>query len=774
MPPGRRTELTLGSLRTYNSSPSGDGLSGLSLVFHPRGLAMMRWFGLDDIASARATLVGAVVVAAIVGVGCSSSIAVADDTPPGELARIGRVLKITLPIVGDTDRLVKQFVDKSLTNARKNNQRPALIFQFEVPPGQDQYGRGSQFGASLELARYLSSEALNEATTVAYLPRSIQGHAVLVAIACDEIIMAPDASIGAAGVDEATIGDFMIEGYREIANRRRTVPVELALGMLDPAREVLDVETDVSREFVTPEGLEKLRENRTIAETKVVIASGEPGQFTGQQARQLGFVSYLASDRRAAARALELPPEAVEEDLALADTWRAARIDLRGPLDAAKIDQAQRMIDNAVRQRSANFLCVWIDSPGGSPADSIRLANYLADLSPGKVRTVAYIPSQARSDAALVALACDQVVMTPAAVLGGAGAHELSQIEVDAVTQNLREHLAPAKSRSWSLPAAMFDRTLGVYEVTRQGVKEYFCDAEREEQPTPDEWTRGAAVTTEGALFQASGVEADHFRLADHTVDNVAELRAIYGLEDDPTLVEPRWADLLVQMLATPAMAGLLLMIGGAAIYAEMHSPGVGLGGFVATVCFVVFFWSHFLGGTAGWLEVALFIAGVACLALEVFVLPGFGIFGLGGGALVVVSLILAGQTFILPQNEYQLGQLRASLLVVAGASLGIVAAAVLMNRWLPRAPILNQVMLAPLSDEAKKQLDRSESLVDFGRLLNQRGVTTTPLMPGGKARFGDEVVNVIAEGEFVSPQTTIVVVAVHGYRVMVKAVEET
>ena len=68
---------------------------------------------------------------------------------------------------------------------------------------------------------------------------------------------------------------------------------------------------------------------------------------------------------------------------------------------------------DAIQQQGVNFICLWIDSPGGSPADSVRLANFLADLSPSKVRTVAYIPSEARSDAAVVALACDQVVMAP-------------------------------------------------------------------------------------------------------------------------------------------------------------------------------------------------------------------------------------------------------------------------------------------------------------------------------------------------------------------------
>ena len=71
----------------------------------------------------------------------------------------------------------------------------------------------------------------------------------------------------------------------------------------------------------------------------------------------------------------------------------------------------------------------------------------------------------------------------------------------------------------------------------------------------------------------------------------------------------------------------------------------MGIGGFVSAVAFMLFFWSKFLHGTAGWLEVLLFLGGVCFLLLEVLVLPGFGIFGLGGGAMILASLVLASQT---------------------------------------------------------------------------------------------------------------------------------
>ncbi|MBN1908193.1 MAG: hypothetical protein JW818_00505 [Pirellulales bacterium] len=700
-----------------------------------------------------------------------------DDNAEGERKRLGRSLKITLPITAQTQNRVERFVERTLTEARQKQFQPVLIFELTVPPGQEDFGQGSPLGVTSDLAKFLSGETTTAAHTVAYIPQPIQGHAVLLAMACDEIIMSPEASIGSAGIDEKIIDESILQTYRQIASRRRTVPVELALGMVDPSREVFEVETDVEgTKFVTPKELEELRKVQTIKRgPDKIVSAGEAAQFTAEQARKLGFVSALASNRTELARALGLPPEAVEEDLRLADAWKAVRIDLRLPINADQIDKAQRLIDDAIAKQGANFICLWIDSAGGSPADSMRLATHLAlDLPRDKVRTVAYVPGLARSDAALIALGCDQIVLGPNAVLGGLGNHTFTREEIATYGDMIRQKLAPAKSRSWSLPLAMIDPNLEVFRYSRQGVDEYFCEAEWKEQPAHEEWVKGPMVEKElrGEPFKAKGAEAITYRLADHVVDNFTQFREIYGLEDDPALSELSWADVLVDALKHRGVGILLVILGFTALYFEFHVPGVGIGGFVAMVCFLLFFWGQFLGGTAGVLEIILFLAGVACILLEIFVFPGFGIFGLGGGALVIGSLVLASQTFIWPQNRYQMAEFQSSLMMVGGAIVGIVALAVLMNRWLPQAPVLGKVMLNPLSADEKEQLHRSESLVDYVDLVGQRGITTTQLTPSGKARFGDRLVDVISDSELIEPNVAIVVVEVHGSRVMVEPVD--
>ena len=695
----------------------------------------------------------------------------ATKTPP----TIGRFIRVPLPINGQTFERTRRMARKAMDRAKKENVRLVLVFEFSPSNGNKDAGRGSEFGAAHDLANFLSSEELNAVRTVAYVPRSLEGHAVLAVLACQEIVMAQDASIGTAGIDEKTITPTLRSAYSEIANRRRTVPAMLALGMLDQAMEVLKVETEVGSEFVTAEGLANLKKTRVAKEPVVVKRAGEAGMYSGNDARRLGFASYLAADRRALVKALELPSAAVEDDPSLESGWRAVRVDLKGPIRADSVDQVQRMIEKQIHDFDANFICLWIESPGGSMSDAMRLADYLAfRLDPSKVRTVAYVPIEARADAAVVALACDQLVMHSRAVLGGSGASEPSGEEIEIARQTIQNQLAPRKGRSWSLMAAMIDPKLTVFRCTRLGDAadvEFFCEEELKEQLDPKKWERGAPITTPDMPLKLVGSQAEEYHLTNAVVESFAQFRQYYGLENDPLLVEPGWIDFLIRALASPGAAAILLLLGGAALYIELHVPGIGIGGFVATVCFLLFFWSRYLGGTADWLAISLFMVGMACLLLEIFVIPGFGIFGLGGGLLVLTSFILASQTFFWPRNEYQFEQLQNSLLTVASAGIGVFIVGAILRKHLPRAPLFGRMMLEPPAGEEAQEIGRRESLVDFHALLGQRGTTTTQLTPGGKARFATMLVDVISDSEVIDRGTPVEVIEVRGNHVLVKKV---
>jgi len=711
--------------------------------------------------------------------------AIKSSPPTGDLPRgdqqaeskVGYLLRVKLPIDGESSRRVKLFVRKALEKARSRNQQPVLIFQFQTPPEQKEYGRGSEFGVSGDLARFLTSKELSEARTVAYLCQPLQGHAVLVALACDEIIMAPDAEIGSAGIDEQVIEPDMRTTYRLIAERRRNFPPDVALALLDPGLELLEVKTDLGTEYILSDRLKQLRqEKRTIlGEPRILVPAGQPAQFTGAEARRLRFVSYLASDVRELARALEMPPESIEEDLALSESWIPIGVSLRGPIDHDKVRRVQRAIEDAIQNRRINLVIVQIQSPGGSPTESIQLANFLGPaLKKQQVHTVAYVPEEARADAALIALACAQLVVHPEAILGGPGAAELDRDDLEMIRKAVQNPEGPWAHRSWSMPLAMVDPELEVYQYHRRGQRQLFSVEEIQElakrDPAAAEWIRGERTSTRTGL---SGRQAVEVGLADFLVRDFAQLQKEFSLEEGVPWAEPGWAQHVIDLLARPEVAGLLLAIGFFALYFELHTPGIGLGGFIATVCFLLFFWSRFLGGTAGWLEVLLFLAGVGCLLLEIFVLPGFGIFGLGGGLMIIASLILASQTFIIPRNEYQVQQSMQSLLILMGAFLGVIVLACLARKWLPRMPVLGRMFLPPPEPEEVEHIRQREILADYQDLLGAVGITTTRLVPCGKARFGNRLVDVMADGELIDRGQKVIVTEVQGYRVIVRTAEE-
>src|SRR5262249_47292340 len=161
------------------------------------------------------------------------------------------------------------------------------------------------------------------------------------------------------------------------------------------------------------------------------------------------------------------------------------------------------------------------DSPGGSLVESMNLVNFLADLDRAKVRTVAYVPAEARGDSALIAMACDQLVMNHNAILGGSGAADMSAEDILVAREMLRDRVSGKKGRPWSLTAALVDPDTRVFRFTnkRDGSTEYFCDAELATQADPEAWTRGDQVTVPGRPLRLKGDQAQELGLAQRTVN---------------------------------------------------------------------------------------------------------------------------------------------------------------------------------------------------------------------------------------------------------------
>ena len=447
---------------------------------------------------------------------------------------------------------------------------------------------------------------------------------------------------------------------------------------------------------------------------------------------------------------------------------RGVLIRFEGPITAMLEQYVYRKLETAKKQE-ADLVVLEIESPGGELAASLNMAEHLRKL--GWAHTVAYVPREALSGAAIVALGCDEIVMGRDARLGDAGPifmdenflfqHVPEKIRSDLALQ-MRD-LAEAHGRPPALAEAMVNMDLVVYRVENRDSGEitFMSDKEIESADDPDPWKKINPVfeSREDHFLEVNGLRAVELGLADANASSRRGLQERYGLARDFLVLKSTGVDTAVTILNWPLVTGLLFIIGLVALLVEFSAPGIGLGGLTALLCFALFFWSRFLGGTAGWLEVVLFLVAVAFLGIEVFVIPGFGIAGLTGILLLVVSLVLASQTFLLPTTERDLLDLGQALLIVTCSGVAVGVAGVGLTYYFGEIPILGRLALGPpelddhvagvqpgvpSSDLAEPQVHSS------GVRVGDRGITDSPLVPSGKARFGERWVDVMAEGVFV------------------------
>ncbi|MFN0020810.1 MAG: NfeD family protein [Pirellulaceae bacterium] len=683
------------------------------------------------------------------------------------------LIQVPLPIAGNVDGQVKSRIQQILKSLKKlelpkAGPRPALVLEFIAADGSA--GEQSNFGRSLELAQFLTSEQVSPVRTVAYLPRSVKGHAVLPVLACEQIIVAKEMELGPAGVQADTVDEGVIANYSSIAKRRRTIPEAVARGLIDDRSAVFQITTPDGVRFETGEGRDALQREGKIIKEETVFQPGEPHLLNGLALRdKYSFASHKASSRRELATVLDVPEASLSEKLAPETGWKPILVRLDKLIKSREVNRIIKGIEGHVERDDFNLLVIEITSTGGDPGQSLRLAQKLADLDP-KYHTLAVVQHRALGDSAIIAWAADELLVADDADLGGAGESTIDNGTIEVIRDPLKQ-LAGRLGRNWSLPLALTDPRVEIAPYVRaaSGETNYLSAEEHRELKDADDWVRqGDALDMSRGLKGAKAVEIG---LAQGTISNLDELKSRYSF-DDLRPVQPNWALEAVEWLADPRIAGLLLFIGWFALMIELSTPGVGLPGFISAVCFVLYFWSQFLHGTAGWLEILLFVGGVACICIELFVVPGTGIFGIGGGVMIVVSILLASQTFIIPGNAYQMRQLPISLLMVAAGAAGGVVSIGLIRRFLPHTPYFNRMLLQPPEGEQLEEIQRREALVAWGHLSGKRGVTTTQLTPSGKARFGDEVVDVISDGDLIPKGTAVYVAEVLGNRVLVKAAE--
>lgn len=731
--------------------------------------------------------------------GQNEIVEVANDSDDPGLDRIGHLVRVPLPIDSKVSADVRQTLlrlAESSAIAVRPEDRPYVVLEFDTSGGKT--GQGSEFEACQALARFLVNPELNRLQTVAYISASrevaqpdfgvnneslrsqLAGHAVLVAIAANQLAMEPGTAIGKAGIDDDRVDPLILRAvYQSVANQRLTLPVPVVMSMVENDLQLFRVTTN-SRGvvYVGADELATLEDSGEAVETSTISKKGELTLLTQEQLAEFRLVRLAPSSRADLSRLLDLVPHSLDGDPAEGEDWKAVHIKLPPLIDRETTQWVIRSLNQQVSNRQVNLIIFDIESNRGDLDACLRLAQHVVNYDPDNVRTVAFVRDSAQGPVGLVALACQHLIISPDAKLGGQNDDDLG-LTIDAAklesSQAAIIAIAEKKRSQWSMMMAMIDPTLSVsrYRNRITGQVKTLCNEELETVGKIEDWA------PLGPIDALQGIDApmlEQMQIARAIANDMGEVEAFYQLSNSPVSLQPsasdRWVKRLATFLCSPLVAPWLLFGAMFFLSAEMSAPGLGVPGFMASICLVGFFWSQSLGGNAEWFEIVLFVVGVVFVGMEIFVLPGFGIFGIGGLLMVVVSIVLASQSFLLPTTSEQVAQLPYSVLPVLGAGFGMVAGAFALRKIIPNSPYLRRLILDPRPrlETGLEGVGDPEAVVDWSHLIDQKGETITKLYPSGKARIGGRVYDVIANGQMVDKGQAVVVIEARGNRIVVRS----
>ncbi|GAB5517822.1 MAG: NfeD family protein [Rhodothermales bacterium] len=417
-------------------------------------------------------------------------------------------------------------------------------------------------------------------------------------------------------------------------------------------------------------------------------------------------------------------------------------VPIHGMIDKPLAMYLERALADA-EEAGAALIIFDIDTFGGllDAADLIR-----KDLLDTSIPTIAFIDKNAASAGALIAYAMDRIVMVPGASMGAATVvegmgGEAAPDKYQSYMRGLMRATAEAKGRDPQIAEAMVDENLAV-----EGVSEA------------------------GQVLTLSAQEAEKLGVVDAilpSIDAVVETLDLAATEQ--VAHRASGAERLLRFFANPVLQSILMLMMMAGLYFELQSPGVGFAGLMALVGAALFFAPHYMLGLVESWEIVLFGLGVVLIAVEIFVIPGFGIAGVGGLTLVIGSLLAAligNVGFDFPTTEgigRALGTLATTmvLFVILMFSLG---------RYLPQSSRFNRLVLTA-------DVGQGSGLVlptmTESTLLGERGRTLTALRPSGTADLAGERLEVVSDSGYIEPGTPITVTRVRGQQVMVRPVTE-
>lgn len=393
------------------------------------------------------------------------------------------------------------------------------------------------------------------------------------------------------------------------------------------------------------------------------------------------------------------------------------------------------------KEIEADLVILELDTYGGAVNDADDIRTRMLEF---EKPILVFINKDAASAGALISIACDSIYMTPGASIGAAtvviGTGEAAPDKYQSYMRSIMRSTAEARGRDPQIAEAMVDQAIEIDSVTKAG-----------------------------NVLTFSTSEAIKYNFCEAEVKSIEEILERNGVGNYEIVeFELSLSERIIRVFLNPFISGILILVIIGGIYFELQSPGVGFPIAASIMAAVFYFVPYYLNGLAENWEIIIFFVGIILLIVEVFVIPGFGVAGIGGVVLIVGSLILV----MLNNDFFDFSFVKSGDISIAiGATLSGIMASVLLLFFggvkLTQTKAFKRITL----QNTQKSSEGYTANFNQRSYLGMKGKTYTVLRPSGKIMIDGEIMDAFTRGDYIEKDKTVEVIDESGTSLKVKEI---
>ncbi len=415
-------------------------------------------------------------------------------------------------------------------------------------------------------------------------------------------------------------------------------------------------------------------------------------------------------------------------------------MEIRDEIDPRMLRQVKLALDHAEKIK-ADYVIVDMDTYGGVLTDAKEIVDLIMDF---KKPIWVFINSDAASAGALISIACDSIYMSKGASIGAAtvveGDGQQAPDKYQSYMRSIMRSTAEANHRDPRIAEGMVDDRIVIDSIKQAG-----------------------KVIT----FTTS--EAIKYRYCEAQVESIEEILKRNKINDYQLhRFQLGATEKIIAIFLNPFISGILILVILGGIYFELQTPGVGFPLFAAITALVLYLVPYYLSGLAEYWEIIALFIGILLLMAEIFIIPGFGIAGIAGITLIVVSMIL-----IMLNNDFFNFEFvpMGDIVMATFATLGGISGGMLLLIF-GGASLTNTKAFKRISLNDSQESSQGFSVnSNTQAMMGKQGIANTILRPSGKVLIEGQVFDAFTRGEFVEKGESIEVIGTEGVTLRVKKI---